>query len=91
MIEIGNQVIIKPTEERGFVLQVLTEDLAIVGTKSDNMLNAQLHQVSNLSPYPCEYGANGVCDYVCNRTAAPYACMYCKYEKLTTRHGVEDT
>lgn len=91
MIEIGNQVIIKSTEERGFVLQVLTEDLAVVGTKSDSMLTAQLHQVSNLYPYPCEYGANGVCDYSCNRTAAPNACIYCKYEKLTASHEVEGT
>lgn len=79
MFNIGNQVIIKDTNERGFVYQVLTERLLVVGIKGETLLTTKLCSVDDVELMKCEF--NGVCNYSCNSASAMFACTLCRYER----------
>ena len=79
MFNIGNQVIIKSTNERGFVYQVLTERLLVIGIKGENTVSTKLCSVDDVELMKCEFG--GVCSYSCNPSSAIFACTLCRYER----------
>ena len=81
MFNIGNQIIIKDTNEAGWIHSHLGSDYYMVMIKGPDNITAKIFKADAIELKKCENGLEGYCDFISdNPSAGQFACEKCYLE-----------
>lgn len=82
MFNIGNQIITKPDNKKGFIYSSINDINYVVGIEENGMLKVQIFPEHELELKPCEFGKDGLCDYTTpSGPEGQFACMNCELKR----------
>ena len=82
MFQVGNQIIVKSTKDKGYIYSIIDDDLYCIHIVVDNkLLHVKMMHSKDIELKPCKYGNNGLCNYSTNGSRGMFACMYCELDR----------